>query len=276
MANIRDLGHSTPQGGAQVYGDAEAESLREDLELSMGNADSVMGSPAVHEGAYSKPYQLVTIAGLVLLAVLTLAFKLDIGFVAITIGLALSLMSPNLQKRAIGQVSWPEIVLITGVSTYVGVLESMGTINFVGHSVAGMTSPLIAALLLCFIGARRVGLRLIDGCPGIADPAGRAVPSGGHRRQRHRLHRGDGGRIDHRRCQPLLDQRRSGAGECAGGGPRTVLPPPDGLRSAGDGRGACRGLVHLRRAVNATRGGGQLAFPAPLQASGSVSLSVLI
>jgi di/tricarboxylate transporter len=89
----------------------------------------------------------------VLLAVLTLAFKLDIGFVAITIGLALSLMSPNLQKRAIGQVSWPEIVLITGVSTYVGVLESMGTINFVGHSVAGMTSPLIAALLLCFIGA---------------------------------------------------------------------------------------------------------------------------
>ena len=69
---------------------------------------------------------VVTIAGLVLLAVLTLAFKLDIGFVAITIGLALSLMSPNLQKRAIGQVSWPEIVLITGVSTYVGVLENDG------------------------------------------------------------------------------------------------------------------------------------------------------
>jgi di/tricarboxylate transporter len=153
MANIRDLGHSTPQGGAQVYGDAEAEALREDLELSMGNADSVMEMPAIHEGAYSKAYQLITIAGLVLLAVLTLAFKLDIGFVAITIGLALSLMSPNLQKRAIGQVSWPEIVLITGVSTYVGVLESMGTIDFVGHSVAGMTSPLIAALLLCFIGA---------------------------------------------------------------------------------------------------------------------------
>jgi di/tricarboxylate transporter len=153
MANLRGMGHSTPQGGAQVYGDAEAQSLREELELTMGNADSVMGTPAAHEGLYSRPYQILTIAGLATLAVLTLAFNLDIGFVAITIGLGLSLIAPNLQKRAIGQVSWPEIILITGVSTYVGVLESMGTINFVGHSVAGLTSPLMAALLLCFIGA---------------------------------------------------------------------------------------------------------------------------
>ncbi len=87
------------------------------------------------------------------LAVLVLVFNQDIGFVSITIGLILSLMAPNLQKRAIGQVSWPEIMLITGVSTYVFVLEKMGTISFVGTSVAGLASPMIAALLLCFIGA---------------------------------------------------------------------------------------------------------------------------
>jgi hypothetical protein len=52
-----------------------------------------------------------------------------------------------------GQVTWPEIMLITGVSTYVEVMEKMGTIDFVGTSVAGLASPLIAALLLCFIGA---------------------------------------------------------------------------------------------------------------------------
>ena len=62
-------------------------------------------------------------------------------------------IAPNLQKSAIGQVSWPEIMLITGVSTYVVVLEKMGTISFVGDSVAGLASPLLAALLLCFIGA---------------------------------------------------------------------------------------------------------------------------
>jgi hypothetical protein len=61
--------------------------------------------------------QLATVAGLIALAVLTLLYKLDIGFVAITIGLALSIMAPNVQKRAVGQVSWPEIMLIVGVST---------------------------------------------------------------------------------------------------------------------------------------------------------------
>jgi di/tricarboxylate transporter len=65
----------------------------------------------------------------------------------------LSLMAPNLQKRALGQVAWPEIMLIVGVSTYVGVLQKMGTIDFVGTSVAGLASPMLAALLLCLIGA---------------------------------------------------------------------------------------------------------------------------
>ena len=101
----------------------------------------------------SQAYRLFTVAGLVTLAVATLYYKLDIGFMSITIGLVLSLMAPNLQRRALGQVSWPEIMLIVGVSTYVSVLDKMGTIGYVGNSVAGLTSPLIAALLLCFIGA---------------------------------------------------------------------------------------------------------------------------
>lgn len=99
------------------------------------------------------PYQYLTVLGLVALAVLTLYFKLDIGFVSLSIAVLLTLVSPNLQKAALTQVSWPEIMLIVGVSTYVGVMEKMGTIAFVGHSVAGLASPLMAALLLCFVGA---------------------------------------------------------------------------------------------------------------------------
>lgn len=98
-------------------------------------------------------YRLITLVGLAALAVLTLVFKLDIGFVSITIGLLLTLIAPQLQKQALSQVSWPEIMLIVGVSTYVAVLDKMGTIDFVGHSVANLTSPLLAALLLCFVGA---------------------------------------------------------------------------------------------------------------------------
>ena len=172
-----------------------------------------------------------------LLAVLTLAFKLDIGFVAITIGLVLSLMSPNLQKRAIGQVSWPEIVLITGVSTYVGVLEAMGTIDFVGHSVAGLTSPLLAALLLCFIGAVVSAFASSTAVLGSLIPLAVPFLQARHRGRRHRLHRRDGGLLDHRRCQPVLDQRRAGAGERPGRRPRRLLPQAAGLRRARHGRG---------------------------------------
>jgi di/tricarboxylate transporter len=152
--NVPHIEVATPQAGAQVYGDAEAEALTEEVLERRHDPDALVEEhPVEHAPPTSRPYQLATIAGIVALAVLTLVFNLDIGLTAITIGLVLSLMAPNLQKRAMGQVTWPEVMLITGVSTYVVVLEKMGTISFVGDSVAGLASPLIAALLLFFIGA---------------------------------------------------------------------------------------------------------------------------
>jgi di/tricarboxylate transporter len=141
--------------GPQIFGDAESEALSEEIKLESGQEprrsviDTATDAPA-EDGGF---YRIATLVGLAALAVLVLAFGLDIGFVSLTIGLILALMAPDLQRRAMGQVAWPEIMLITGVSTYVAVLEAMGTIDFVGDSVAGLASPLLAALLLCFIGA---------------------------------------------------------------------------------------------------------------------------
>jgi di/tricarboxylate transporter len=138
----------------QIFGDSEAQALTKRVSRE-GGGDSNRLVAEVAEGREpdGTPYQIFTLAGLVLLAVLVLAFNLDIGFVALTIGLALALWNPTMQKRAMAQVAWPEIMLITGVSTYVAVLQAMGTIDFVGDSVAGMASPLLAALMLFFIGA---------------------------------------------------------------------------------------------------------------------------
>ncbi|MDB5726960.1 MAG: hypothetical protein JWQ00_165 [Noviherbaspirillum sp.] len=156
---------AVPAHGAQIYDEAESEALTEERLTMARSQQSVLGTGSSAGGAPAASaaetpltekanlQQLATVAGLITLAVLTLVYKLDIGFVAITIGLLLSLMAPNVQKRAITQVSWPEIMLIVGVSTYVAVMEKMGTISFVGNSVAGLTSPLMAALLLCFVGA---------------------------------------------------------------------------------------------------------------------------
>ena len=97
--------------------------------------------------------QLVTIAGLIALAVIALGFKVDVGFVSITIAIVLALVSPAAQKGAINKISWSTVLLICGMLTFVGVLEEAGTIEFVSNGVAGMGMPLLAALLICFIGA---------------------------------------------------------------------------------------------------------------------------
>lgn len=150
--------------GPQIYGDAESESASEERLIKERSSAAVgavgatgPGSAAGHAAVDLNQgptfHQMFTVVGLVLLAVLTLLYKLDIGFVAITIGLLISILSPQVQKRAIGQVSWPEIMLIVGVSTYVGVMQKMGTITWVGDSAASLASPLTVALLLLFVGA---------------------------------------------------------------------------------------------------------------------------
>jgi di/tricarboxylate transporter len=97
--------------------------------------------------------QMVTIAGLIALAVIALGFKVDVGFVSITIAIVLALVSPAAQKGAINKISWSTVLLICGMLTFVGVLEEAGTIEFVSNGVAGMGMPLLAALLICYIGA---------------------------------------------------------------------------------------------------------------------------
>lgn len=140
--------------GPQIFGDSEAEALSRRIgQEAGGDSNRLVAEPPEGDQPDGTAYQIATLAGLVALAVLVLAFNLDIGFVALTIGLGLALWAPTMQKRAMAQVAWPEIMLITGVSTYVAVLEHMGTIDYVGESVAGMASPLLAALMLFFIGA---------------------------------------------------------------------------------------------------------------------------
>lgn len=142
------------QDEARVRGGTLGESLPgKPCKAGQVEDSPASAAPSVLQDTGARRYRTVTVAGLLVLVVLTLFFGQDIGFVSLTIGLVLTVMAPNLQKHALGQVPWPEILLVVGVSTYVSVLERMGTIDFVGHGVAGLTSPLVAALLLCFVGA---------------------------------------------------------------------------------------------------------------------------
>lgn len=116
------------------------------------------GTPAApRDGDHPHPTratrdQIITLAGLIILGVGSLAFGLNVGMVAITIAVILALLSPSAQKGAIDKVSWSTVLLISGVITYVGVLQKSGAIDMVSNNVAGLGAPLLAALLLCYIG----------------------------------------------------------------------------------------------------------------------------
>ncbi|WP_026537208.1 SLC13 family permease [Arthrobacter sp. 9MFCol3.1] len=110
------------------------------------------GAPPA-SGARASVPQLITILGLIALAVISLGFKVDVGFVSITIAIVLALVSPAAQKGAVNKISWSTVLLICGMLTFVGVLEEAGTIAFVSGGVADLGMPLLAALLICYIGA---------------------------------------------------------------------------------------------------------------------------
>ena len=155
-------------GGRKLIGRkvSVAEAVREEVHAGHGDGTTVRGhgaapGPAVG-GGDGEPHpdapqkitfeQILTLIGLVVLAVLALGFDLDIGFVSISVAVVLALFSAQKQKGAVSQISWSTVLLIAGVLTFVFVLQEAGTIDYVGEAVTGLGVPLVVALLLCYIG----------------------------------------------------------------------------------------------------------------------------
>ncbi|MEO3868673.1 SLC13 family permease [Nonomuraea sp. B12E4] len=97
-------------------------------------------------------HQALTLIGIVALCLAVLVFQLDVGLTAVTVAVVLSLTSPKTNKGAVERVAWPTVLLICGVVTYVGVLQEIGTVDYVGSSVAAIGIPLLVALLICYVG----------------------------------------------------------------------------------------------------------------------------
>jgi Na+/H+ antiporter NhaD/arsenite permease-like protein len=136
--------------GFIIFGGRDLLSRRTDV-----RAEAAAEEPDAEDAGTIRPtpYQLFTLVGLVGLGIATLVFELDVGLVALTVALVLVLVSPHEQKSAVSQISWPVVLLIAGVLTYVAVLEEIGTIDYVSSNVADLGSAMLASLLLCYVGA---------------------------------------------------------------------------------------------------------------------------
>jgi hypothetical protein len=117
--------------------------------------------------------QIVTLIGIGLLAAGSVVFGLDVGFLSITIAVAIRLAAPR-GKDAIGQVSWSTVLLIRGVITYVGVLQAAGTIKYLSNGIIAIGAPLVVALLLCYLSGILSAFASSVGILGVAIPL--AVP----------------------------------------------------------------------------------------------------
>ncbi len=139
-------------------------------------ADPSSGSSASSVAVATKltSFQLVTLIGLAVMAVSVIGFGWDIGIVTITIGVVLATLSPKDGKAALAKVSWPIVVLITGVLSYIHILEEAGTVSWVSDAIMGLGVPLLAALLLFylagFVSALASSLGIIGVVIGLAGP----------------------------------------------------------------------------------------------------------
>jgi di/tricarboxylate transporter len=124
-----------------------------------GGPDGTSGSTGTPAEGEPEPvttldaHRSITLIGILGLAVGALFFDLDVGLLALGIATLMCIISPGATKACVGQVAWPTVLLICGVVTYVSLMERIGTIDYLGNSVAGIGIPLLAAIVICLIGA---------------------------------------------------------------------------------------------------------------------------
>jgi di/tricarboxylate transporter len=154
---------STSTGGAAISGGRVTEARHgapgHEHSAAEDRADQqALQTTALAEEPHEGPVtsldrdRALTLAGLVVLVVGALVFDLDIGLMAITVGVLLSIIAPRGAKGAVGQIAWPTVLLICGVVTFVGLMQDQNVPGWLGDNVAKLGVPLIAALLICYIG----------------------------------------------------------------------------------------------------------------------------
>ena len=124
--------------------------------------------------------RLVTLGSLVALIIGAGFFALDVGVCAFALGSLLLLLAPHRHKEATGDISWPAVLLVCGMLTYMSVLKDNGTLALLGDAATSLGMPLLAALLLCLIVGLISAFGSSIGTLGIALPIAFPLLATGH------------------------------------------------------------------------------------------------
>lgn len=97
-------------------------------------------------------HQVVTMLAIAGLVASTMLWGLDVGFVALTAAVVVTMLSPSRYADCVKRVPWSPVLLVCGVITYVGVLDQIGTIDWLGEVLTSGGNPTLTALAACYIG----------------------------------------------------------------------------------------------------------------------------
>ncbi|MGD6755632.1 SLC13 family permease [Streptomyces sp. BH105] len=137
---------------------------------SGGTATAVRTRAPAATAVRATPIRVLTLTGMLGLIVGSAAFGLDVGVCALVIAAALMLLRPTGHKDAADDIGWSAVLLVSGMLTYMAVLEQNETLDLLGDGAAALGSPLLAALLLCLVVAVVSAFGSSIGTLGIALP----------------------------------------------------------------------------------------------------------
>ncbi|TFD63233.1 TRAP transporter large permease subunit [Cryobacterium suzukii] len=97
------------------------------------------------------PIRILTLAGLGVMLVLTTVLGIDVGVASFVVALALIVVNSSVQKSAVESMPWSAILLVTGIVTYVGMLEAIGALEELQNGIAELGNSSIAALVTSYV-----------------------------------------------------------------------------------------------------------------------------
>lgn len=99
-------------------------------------------------------YRWATLGGLMVLLFGILVFQLNAGLLAFGIGVLLMLVfARGEDKTYVAKVSWPTVMMLCGVLTYVSVMDAIGTLDVVGEALGHFGDSRVAILAISYLTA---------------------------------------------------------------------------------------------------------------------------
>ncbi|SDM07656.1 SLC13 family permease [Arthrobacter sp. ok362] len=141
--------------------------------LTVAAPAQVATDPALHKGPVkvaATPMRILTLIGLAALLVLTTVLGIDVGVASLVVALVLICVNPGEQKPAVESMPWSAIILVTGIVTYVGLLEEMGALKELEAGIAGLGDSSLAALIASYVVAVVSAFASTTGTLGVVSP----------------------------------------------------------------------------------------------------------